>query len=587
MKTILKISFLLLLGVRSTLLFAQEVKWQKAISSDGSAQESISHIVHDKSGNTFVQGYYSSPSFTFGGHELSGHRVINAQGAPGRSFFMAKFDSNDSMLWMKEFPVIDTITQLQPTGLTVDPFGNVVVTLLAKGLNMEAALVIGTDTVSADHPRGRGLHNSVFIVKMDPDGEVQWYKKMTGNGGVNWEVYADYEGNIIVKSGFTNGQNSIMLDTFTFTNPHPLGFAELLFIKLNADGDVLWHIPVGGKYTEFPYSVTLDHAGSIYFTAISSSDTIVFGDIKLVSDFGGGLIIPHQTIYGKIGPDGAFRWAKKVKLSPGTPFYGAVSNPDSENPAGTFFLSGMNNNAGPMEWSEFPLPKGGFYARLNSTGDPLWVKSFTDTVINSRINLVSMEFDSSDNLYILTTITSDTANIAGETIRNSGILTRDFVVVRINDEYIPSIYLSGGGAENESVVFNISQSGELRLAGSYASPTLSFGDIELTNSNFPTDDAFYAVYAKDRIVGAAREFPEGIFSLSPNPTAGFLRIRSNIGQADYAKVHISDITGVVLLKDTIRIENGATIDVSALGQGTYFITIEMERGVKTLKFIKT
>ncbi|UPT70943.1 MAG: T9SS type A sorting domain-containing protein [Flavobacterium sp. JAD_PAG50586_2] len=71
-----------------------------------------------------------------------------------------------------------------------------------------------------------------------------------------------------------------------------------------------------------------------------------------------------------------------------------------------------------------------------------------------------------------------------------------------------------------------------------------------------------------------------LFSVYPNPTSGIVNIAMAANQS------ITKATITNLLGQNILTSGGTTIDISSLNKGTYFITVETEKGKQTQRIIK-
>lgn len=76
------------------------------------------------------------------------------------------------------------------------------------------------------------------------------------------------------------------------------------------------------------------------------------------------------------------------------------------------------------------------------------------------------------------------------------------------------------------------------------------------------------------------------FTLSPNPTHDALTIKINESTTSNVKIEVTDVFGKLLLSQEHKDFNTATIDVSNLSSGIYFVKINSEKKQITKKFIK-
>lgn len=104
----------------------------------------------------------------------------------------------------------------------------------------------------------------------------------------------------------------------------------------------------------------------------------------------------------------------------------------------------------------------------------------------------------------------------------------------------------------------------------------------LTVTNVNGDQAFYGTQPILSVQG----FDESSIAMYPNPVKNelFLRLKNNAGKLN---VKILNIEGKLLSTQNLRLEKQASIDVSNLKSGVYFLNIEDENGNTIIKkFIK-
>jgi Beta-propeller repeat len=123
-------------------------------------------VATDKSGNSFVTGYFSGTA-TFSGTQLISSGSMD--------IFLAKYDPSGNLLWIRQG---GGAGDDEGYGLTVDPDGNVVVTGWFTG-----AATFGTNQLT-------GLNSStdIFVAKYSAAGDLLWVKQA---GGKYWGFWAE------------------------------------------------------------------------------------------------------------------------------------------------------------------------------------------------------------------------------------------------------------------------------------------------------------------------------------------------------------------------------------------------------------
>lgn len=176
------------------------------------------------------------------------------------------------------------------------------------------------DTIVKDiDPNGRQI---VFLTKLDPDGNMEWYNIIIGTDDVILrDLVTDHQQNIIVLIESETGFDA-------FQQHYPSGF---VLIKINPFGEFLW-------------SQQINHSNRQYFTighlmSVTCNDGLILG----------GYI--GQVPYDSIIVDSVF----------GEPIYGLLFKYD------TLHLDGQHF---PADTSNF------FVARLDPDGHLVWFQSF-------------------------------------------------------------------------------------------------------------------------------------------------------------------------------------------------------------------
>ncbi len=94
------------------------------------------------------------------------------------------------------------------------------------------------------------------------------------------------------------------------------------------------------------------------------------------------------------------------------------------------------------------------------------------------------------------------------------------------------------------------------------------------------------IYSEDCSLGVSTQKEQG-FSIYPNPTQNELYIKSQKSKTGNLKIKIFNVEGKLLSLQNLNFENQASLNISHLSSGIYFLNIESENGmVEVKKFIK-
>jgi uncharacterized delta-60 repeat protein len=290
--------------------------WQKTW---GGAQDDISYgITGDGAGNVYVTGETEN----FG---------VQAQ------VFILKYTPAGVLLWQK---VWGSVWYASGRAITLNSAGSVYVTGYSAGMgtgyeslillkyegdgtyvgevglsttndiNGFSLAVDNSDNVfiagmTQDTPTG---YEDMFVVKYSPDGTMLWQKSWGGDlTDTAYGVSTDASGNAYVA-----GQ----------TWDYGQGSTDVVLLKFDTDGALLWQETWGGPDHDEAYAITADGSGNLYVTG----DTISFG----AGMFDGFLL--------KFSPDGASLWARTW----GAPLRDDSFQAVAMSPDGTVNLAGWD-----------------------------------------------------------------------------------------------------------------------------------------------------------------------------------------------------------------------------------------------------
>ncbi len=136
-----------------------EVMWAHAVG--GSNSDLGRGIAVDDAGNSFVAGYYSSPSIIIETTTLSNVGVSD--------LFLLKYDTDGNLIWARSDGELDYD---KANDITLDLQGNCYVTGFFTGFS----ITFGTTTLPNNNPGSDAL----YVVKYTGDGDVSWATSANG-----------------------------------------------------------------------------------------------------------------------------------------------------------------------------------------------------------------------------------------------------------------------------------------------------------------------------------------------------------------------------------------------------------------------
>jgi len=178
------------------------------------------------------------------------------------------------------------------------------------------------------------------------------------------DAATDQNGNILMTGYFTG------INSFGSAILQSSGNSDVLIIKTNPTGGLIWAINAGGPNEDRATSITTDNSGNTYITGYFNS-TATFGSITLTGQ-------GRDAFVAKIDPNGTFLWAKAM----GGQFSDTGYGVEVDN-SGNVFCTGQYKGNGIFGSSTFNStidPTSGlpshdiFLSKLNSSGTFLWTK---------------------------------------------------------------------------------------------------------------------------------------------------------------------------------------------------------------------
>ncbi|MFN3403015.1 MAG: hypothetical protein ACK40G_02900 [Cytophagaceae bacterium] len=235
-----------------------KVIWAKSLG--GGEEDQPLGIALDNKGNIIIRGYSESDNLKAGNVEIRNDFKSEA------GMFIAKYANNGDLLWMKS-------SYIFPQGIAIDAEGSIFVTGETYP-NDEAKF----EDINLVNPE-----KSFVVAKYSSEGKVQWAK--LGAGGKSNDIAVDISGNVFVSGTFRkimyfeNGQR--------FKSAGPDNTDDMFLLKYNSKGNLSWVQTAGGQGDEEPRAIRSDKAGNIFVVLRYSSINLALGKSKKHSNGGG------------------------------------------------------------------------------------------------------------------------------------------------------------------------------------------------------------------------------------------------------------------------------------------------------------
>ncbi len=273
-----------------------------------------------------------------------------------------------------------------------------------------------------------------FVVKYNNNGNVVWAKQFGGTWSDNFQDVAVVDGNVYV--GGEYGSSNFMIGNTTFQNA---GGTDVMLVKLDANGNVLWAAQANGPGTDELASVVVDPAGAVYVTGDYTGTHISLTSFYTITNAG-----VRDAFVAKYSPDGVVQWLKQI---------GGTGDDKIED------LVFYNNTLAGAGWFNSPtMTINGFtITNASSRYDVLvfkmnpanglssWVERYGGAEASEWAN--SLTVDNFNYLYLVGAYEWGTAQIGTTSLPNLG--SRDGLLMKIQSNTVYSAYAINSPASEE------------------------------------------------------------------------------------------------------------------------------------------
>jgi len=369
-----------------------------AISMGGTNRDFANSIAVDASGNIFITGYFDSPTLSFGNTTLT-----NAGGGGLFDMFLAKYDTNGNALWAKS---AGSTGGDKSNSVAVDLAGNI---YIGGWYNSST---INFDTISLSN-------TGLFLTKYDTNGNVLWAKCADApNGGIINSIAVDAGGNIWATGQFTN--STIIFGSTILTNA---GTSNILLLKFDTNGNVIWAKREGSINSDIATSITTDASGNGIISGYFQSPSISFDTITLFNT-------NSDIFLTKYDANGNVKWAKSpIGTNLDTPSAVASDILGDIYMAGKFYSPTLIFGSTTLINADNSTnTRDVFIAKYDSLGNPIWAKSCGGMELDDA---TSIAVNNLNNIYLAGWFYSSTINF--DTISLVNIDYADIFIAEIGN----------------------------------------------------------------------------------------------------------------------------------------------------------
>lgn len=491
----------------------------------------------------------------------------------------------------------------QALAVATDPAGNVI----AAGNFTSDSIRFGAITLQ-NHTPG---DDDLYVVKYDAAGNVLWARSAgAALDDKATAVTTDADGNVYLAGYFYSP--TITIGTYTFTNAGNVG--DILVVKYDPDGTVLWATREGAAGLEIPYAIAVDDQQNMIVAGRFSSNAITIGTTTLVQQGSMDVFVVKYSAAGNV------LWATGAGGGSNDEAYALALDSNSDiivagyytqvatfgaftlaNPGlGNIFLAKCDAGTGAFQWAHATASDGdervlaidldaadniyaagyfqsdslafggtvllatdfdnGFVARYSNAGLPVWAQGLDG---DSRARGIVV---ANSAVYACGDIHADTLHYATDELVVQG--GADLFVLKSDldgNAQWAAKQTAGGDSGELAYAIAADATGELAIAGGFDSDAVAFGSAQLTVSD--SYDMF-VLHLGDADVGMADAPAADLGLLYPNPGTDRFVLE---GVHGVRAVAITNAVGAVVFTASVQPTGRIELHLPQLSPGHYLL----------------
>lgn len=342
--------------------------------------------------------------------------------------------------------------------------------IVAGNFNL-GSILIGSTTLTNPYTNNT---SDIYIAKYDASGNVMWAKSVGGNeGDIVSAIATDANDNIIV-AGYFNSP-SITFGSITLTS---VGEEDIFLAKYDASGNVLWAKSAGSAKSDRATSVATNSNGNIIIAGYFNSLSITFGSNTLTNI---GTTVSDDIFLANYDASGNVLWAK---CAGGSAFEQPWAVTSDDN--GNILITGYFNSAN-ITFGSTTLTNPGyasnygeiFLVKYDASGNVLWAKN---AVGGSSDFAYAVSTDVNGNIFVAGTFKSPSINFGSTTLTNTSGNFDLFLAKYNASGNIVWAKSAGGSDADYAYSLSVLANGNIVMAGSFRSNTITLGSSTFTNS---------------------------------------------------------------------------------------------------------
>ena len=373
------------------------VLWAKTVGNTGLAN--VTQVCSDATGNIVVVGCFYSSMMTFGS------TVLTNSNAGTTDIFIAKFNTNGTILWAKS---IGGSYYDYPGGVAVDSSGDIAIT---GGFESASIAIAGTVFYNSSTTGGQDM----FVAEFDSSGNYQWATTATGGGIRPTSIAFDNDGNVFVAGAFNNSVMGFLWSSATLINTN-VGSSDLFLVSYN--GPYVQRIySAGGNGDDEIDAIATDKVGNIFAVGVTHSTSFSFPysflSISTLEEYG------YQALFVMKFDGSLFPQWLNIAIGEAHVDYntGQFIGCDSQD---NVYTTGIFSSAYGLGIDTFSLSGVGnqdiFIVKYSNSGATYWAKSVGGSG-NEQVSSISIS--GPDLFYLVGSTNSLSLSFSADTLNNS------------------------------------------------------------------------------------------------------------------------------------------------------------------------
>jgi Secretion system C-terminal sorting domain len=235
-----------------------------ARNSNGIGHDIAYDLAIDKSGNSYITGYYQDSTVSFGQIQLNNSSPVFPD------IYIVKYDTQGNAVWANDVSGFATDYAM---GIDVDTSGNCYITGAFESGNLDFGPFSLINT---------GPYFENFLAKYDANGQPLWAQMSGGsNHDQSFSISVNDAGDAFIAGWFTSPSISFGSNVSLTNSGGSSGSHDIFIAKYNRFGTIIWAKQAGDYLDDHAFQINSDSSGTCFVVGNYSASSITFGNFTL------------------------------------------------------------------------------------------------------------------------------------------------------------------------------------------------------------------------------------------------------------------------------------------------------------------